>query len=69
MGLQIADAITSSYYKAVEPSADGFTEDAYVRLLLPRAYQGDDSVQGIRFKHCSEETLAVMQLELSRWER
>lgn len=69
MGLQIADAITSSYYKAVEPSADGFTEDAYVRLLLPRAYRGDDSLQGIRFKHCSKETLAAMHLELSRWER
>lgn len=69
MGLQIADAITSGYYKAVEPSEDGFVEDAYVRLLLPRAYQGDDNLNGIRFKHCSKETLAAVELELSRWER
>ena len=69
MGLQIADAITSSYYKAVEPSSDGFTEDAYVRLLLPCAYRHDENLHGVRFKHCSKETLAAMQIEISRWER
>ena len=71
MGLQIADAVTSSYYYAVENSADGFTEDAYVRLLLPCAYQhsGKIYVHGVEFWHCSEDTHKQMQIELSRWER
>ena len=71
MGLQIADAVTSSYYCAVENSADGFTEDAYVRLLLPRAYRYSEKLfgHGINFWHCAEDTYEQMQIELSRWER
>lgn len=71
MGLQIADALTSSYYKAVEPSEDGFTEDAYVRLLLPCSYHhaGELIGQGIRFDYCSDETVMQMRLELEKWLR
>lgn len=39
IGLQLADAVASSYFYAVEPSPYGLTEDAYARLLLPRAYR------------------------------
>lgn len=71
MGLQIADAITSSYFYAVEASQDGFTEDAYVRLLLPCAYQETEKLigWGVRFDFCSGETLEEMQTEVARWQR
>lgn len=71
MGLQIADAVTSSYYYAVENSADGFTEDAYVRLLLPCAYQNSGKIfgHGINTQFCSKETTLEMQTELKKWER
>ena len=71
MGLQIADAVTSSYYYAVENSADGFTEDAYVRLLLPCAcrHAGELFGHGVRLHGCSQATLEKMRLELTRWER
>ena len=71
MGLQIADAVTSSYFYAVETSADGFTEDAYVRLLLPCACRqaGELFGHGARFAHCSQETLDKMRTETMRWER
>ncbi len=71
MGLQIADAITSSYFYAVEPSQDGFTEDAYVRLLLPCAFQHSEELigRGMRFDYCSEETVTAMRLEVARWQR
>jgi hypothetical protein len=32
MGLQIADAVASSYYYAVQPTAYGFTEDRYAKI-------------------------------------
>lgn len=71
MGLQIADAITSGYFYAVEASADGFTEDAYVRLLLPRACRHGGQVfgSGAQFRHCSGPTLEEMRREVARWER
>ncbi len=69
LGLQIADAVTSSYFKAVEKSADGFTEDAYVRLLLPCAYRpgGELFGHGARFEYCSEGTMEKMRREISHW--
>lgn len=71
MGLQIADAITSSYFYAVEASQDGFTEDAYVRLLLPCAYNEAEKLigQGVRFDFCSGETIEDMKIEVARWQR
>jgi len=71
MGLQIADAVTSSYYYAVEASADGFVEDAYVRLLLPCAYRriGELLKHGIKVYHPSPDTWRDMQLKIKQWER
>ena len=71
MGLQIADAVTSSYFYGVETTVDGFTEDAYVRLLLPRACrQGEELFgHGAKFVGCSQATLSEMRRELIRWER
>jgi hypothetical protein len=51
MGLQIADAIASSFYYAVQPSQHGFTEDRYVRMLKPVVYhrQGKHLGYGLKF--------------------
>jgi hypothetical protein len=50
MGLQIADAVASSYYFAVEPSEYGLTEEGYARLLLANAYhhEGENWGYGIQ---------------------
>ena len=37
MGLQIADAVASSYYLALEPNGFGQTEESYAKLMLSRA--------------------------------
>jgi len=38
MGLQIADAIASSFFNAVEPNQFGHTEDRYARTMKPVVY-------------------------------
>jgi len=38
MGLQLADAVASSLFYAVQPSQYGFTEDRYARILKPVMY-------------------------------
>lgn len=50
MGLQVADAVASSYYFAVEPSPYGLPEDGYARLLLPRGYRQGTQVWGYGIK-------------------
>lgn len=39
MGLQLADAVASSFFKAVEPNAYGHVETGYVSALRPIMYQ------------------------------
>ena len=56
MGLQIADAVASSYYFAVEKSCYGFTEESYAKLLLPRAYRHDGQLWGYGIKMAPRET-------------
>ena len=56
MGLQIADAVASSYYKAVEANAYGFTEESYARALLSRAYRHNKEVWGYGVKIMPRET-------------
>lgn len=50
LGLQIADAVASSYWYAVEKSAYDLTEDSYARLLLPRAYRHNGVLWGYGVK-------------------
>ncbi len=38
-GLQVADAVASSLFAALNPNPYGDTEDKYARLLLPTAYR------------------------------
>jgi hypothetical protein len=50
LGLQIADAVASSYFAAVEPDQYGFTEDGYLRLLAGKAYRWRGEVFGYGVK-------------------
>jgi len=56
MGLQIADAIASSFFYAVEPSKHGFTEDRYVRMLKPIVYHHQGTYLGYGVKFWPKET-------------
>lgn len=56
MGLQIADAVASSYYYAVWVSPYGFTEDTYARLLVPRAYRHNGLLWGYGVKIVPRES-------------
>jgi len=56
MGLQIVDAVASSHFFAVETNHYGFTEDTYVKLLLPRAYRHQGQLWGYGIKIMPRET-------------
>ncbi len=56
MGLQIADAVASSYFFAVEKSQFGFTEESYAKLLLSRAYRHEGQLWGYGIKIAPRET-------------
>lgn len=45
-GLQIADAVASGFFKAVEPTAYGHTEDRYARMLKTVLYRKDGVCHG-----------------------
>jgi hypothetical protein len=55
LGLQLADAVASSYYSAVWVNAYGFTEEGYSRLLLPLAYRHEGSLWGYGVKIAPRE--------------
>jgi len=50
-GLQVADAVASSLFAAVNPNRYGDTEDRYARLIFPTVYRhkGDALGYGIKF--------------------
>lgn len=50
MGLQIADAVASGFFKAVEPSQYGHTEDRYARMLKPVLYRREETYEGYGLK-------------------
>lgn len=51
MGLQIADAVASSFFYAVQPSQYGFVEDRYARMLKPVIFheRGRYNGYGVKF--------------------
>lgn len=55
MGLQIADAIASSFYYALENSPYGFTEDRYARMLKPVVYHRKSRYIGYGLKFWPSE--------------
>ncbi len=54
-GLQIADAVASSFYYAINVNRYGETEDKYAKILLPTCYRHKDSVLGYGLKFWPEE--------------
>jgi hypothetical protein len=50
MGLQIADAVASGFFKAVEPTEYGYTEDRYARMLGTVLYRKEEVCQGYGLK-------------------
>jgi uncharacterized protein DUF3800 len=46
MGLQIADAVATGFFKAVELTEYGFTEDRYAKILKPVLFQRDSNYLG-----------------------
>jgi len=49
-GLQVADAVASSLFAAVNPNQFGDTEDKYARLLLPVCYRHKGTLLGYGLK-------------------
>lgn len=60
MGLQLADAVAGSFFYAVEPSAHGFTEDRYARMLKPVVYHSQERYLGYGIKLWPRETDALV---------
>jgi hypothetical protein len=50
MGLQIADAVAYAFFRAVEPTAYGHTEDRYARMLRPVVYNQGKIYKGYGIK-------------------
>lgn len=61
MGLQIADAIASSFFYAVQPSRYGYTEDRYARMLEPVVYHKDGHHRGYGLQFWPGEVDVVLQ--------
>jgi len=55
MGLQIADAVASSAFYAVQPSKHGYTEDRYIRMLKPVIYHYQEHYLGYGLKFWPRE--------------
>lgn len=49
-GLQVANAVASSLYQAVNPNSYGDVEEKYARLLLPTAYRHKKTLLGYGVK-------------------
>jgi len=60
MGLQIADAVASSFFYAVERTRLGFTEDRYARMLRPVVYHHGNRYSGYGLKFWPRETAAAL---------
>ena len=61
MGLQIADAMASSFFYAVQPSQYGFIEGRYARMLKPVVYHREGRYLGYGLKFSPREADATWQ--------
>jgi|ERR1700693_1182735 len=67
-GLQVADAIASSLYRAVEPLI-GYTEPRYVKMLKPVIYDRYGKYQSYGVKIWPWDPAMVEREERFRWFR
>ncbi len=61
MGLQIADALASSFFYAVQPSRYGYVEGRYARMLRPIVYHREGRHVGYGLKFWPPEADTVWQ--------
>jgi len=59
MGLQIADAVATAFYFAVQTNTYGFTEPRYARMLKPVVYHHNGRYLGYGMKFWPKETDAL----------
>ncbi len=63
MGLQLADAVASSFFFGVQLNQYGFNEDRYVRMLQPLIYKDAGRYAGYGLKFWPSETDALFQTQ------
>jgi len=63
MGLQIADAVASSFFYAVQPSQYGFREDRYARMLKPVVYREKGKSIGYGLKFWPREVNDIIEFD------
>jgi hypothetical protein len=61
MGLQVADAVASSFFYAVQPSQYGYVEGRYVRMLKPVVFHREGRHLGYGLKFWPREADAIWQ--------
>ena len=64
MGLQIADAIATSFFYAVQRSAYGFTEDRYARILKSVVYRHKGRSVGYGLKFWPREVDSRLKIDI-----
>ena len=68
MGLQLADAVTGSFFNAIEQDKFGNTEPRYLRTMMPILYRHNNRCQGYGFKIVPREAMANLRNEENlRW--
>lgn len=63
MGLQIADAVATSFFYAVERSRHGFTEPRYAEMLRPVVYRSAGKYMGYGLKFWPREAERLPELD------
>ncbi len=61
-GLQLADALASGVYFAVNKNQYGEIEDRYLRLLAPTLYRHEKKVEGYGLKFWCADSLAIERI-------
>jgi hypothetical protein len=69
MGLQIADAVASGFFKAVEPSEHGHTEDRYARMLRPVLYRREGTFRGYGLNFWPRSAELLLERDPFDWVR
>jgi hypothetical protein len=67
MGLQIADAVASSMFCAVQVSQYGFVEPRYARMLAPVVYSRKGWHVGYGLKFWPRDVLSLLAEERYSW--
>lgn len=61
-GLQLADAVASGIFFAINKTQYGETEDRYLRLLAPTIYRNQQRVEGYGLKIWCDDSLEIQRI-------